>query len=111
MSVLLPLEHMSLIYKHDDLCNELNGILFPDGSKSVNNLSCDELNEEIESFITSKIHREMIMECIAYITQNYSDSAISLDSYLSTPIHNIIEKIVSIYDQICWNIQNRGALL
>lgn len=59
---------------------KMDKVLFPDGSNSVNNLDCDEINDVIIDYIDSIIGKGSILDNLCYIVNEFSGETITLSN-------------------------------
>ena len=80
-------------YKNPGLLKKLDGILFPHCEKSLENISVDKVNAELEKALENRLHQGTPFSNIMLLAQSVSANRINID-YSST-IPDAVKKIIN----------------
>ena len=85
-------------YKNPGLLKKLDGILFPLGDKSLETMTVDEVNAELEKAFENRLHRGTASGNIELLAQMVSDNQIEIG--IASTIPNAIKTIINNYQLI-----------
>ena len=85
-------------YKNPGLLKKLNGILFPLGDKSLETMTVDEVNAELEKAFENRLHQGTASGNIELLAQTVSDNQIEIG--IASTIPNAIKTIMNNYQLI-----------
>ena len=85
-------------YKNPELLKKLNGILFPLGDKSLETMTVDEVNAELEKAFEKRFHQGTALGNIELLAKTISDNQIEIG--IASTISNAIKTIMNNYQLI-----------
>ena len=85
-------------YKNPGLLKKLDGILFPLGDKSLETMTVDEVNAELEKAFENRLRQGTASGNIELLAQTVSDNQIEID--IASTIPNAIKTIINNYQLI-----------
>ena len=85
-------------YKNPGLLKKLDGILFPLGDKSLETMTVDEVNTELEKAFENRLHQGTASGNIELLAQMVSDNQIEIG--IASTIPNAIKTIIDNYQLI-----------
>ena len=80
-------------YNNPELLKKLDGILFPLGDKSLEKLTIDEVNDEIETAFENRLHQGLPLGNIMLLARAVSDNRITID--YSSIIPDAVKTIIN----------------
>jgi len=85
-------------YKNPGLLKKLDGILFPLGDKTLETMTVDEVNAELEKAFENRLHQGTASGNIELLAQTVSDNQIEIG--IASTIPNAIKTIINNYQLI-----------
>lgn len=85
-------------YKNPGLLQKLDGILFPLGDKSLETMTVDEVNADLEKAFENRLHQGTASGNIELLAQIGSDNQIEIG--IASTIPNAIKTIINNYQLI-----------
>ena len=80
-------------YKNPGLLKKLDGILFPLGDKSLETMSVDEVNAELEKALENRLHQGTASGNIELLAKTISDNRIEIG--IASTIPNAVKTIIN----------------
>ncbi len=85
-------------YKNPGLLKKLDGILFPLGDKSLESMTVDEVNAELEKAFEDRLHQGTASGNIELLAKTVSDNQIEIG--ISSTLPNAVKEIINNYQLI-----------